>query len=97
MSVGTFDQPRKVSVLAPGGRRLAHAYVTKSKELRFPIRFRRKVVLRIQGDPGPQSISETTGVPDPRSVGLSVGRASVSFDARSARGPRPGEYPACLS
>jgi hypothetical protein len=82
--VGTFARPRHVAIIAPGGKTLARATVTKSKELRFPLGFRRKIVLHVQSEPGPQSITATTGLPDPRSVGISIGRTTFTF----AHGPR---------
>jgi hypothetical protein len=85
VSIGTFVRPRRVQILGPGGRVLAHANVTKSKELTFPVRFQRTLGLRIQSDPGPQSVSQATGLPDPRSVGISVGRTSFTFDRKGQR------------
>ncbi len=84
VSVGTFDRPRRVEIDGPGGRPLARVYVTKTREITFPVHFNRKLVLRVRSDPGPQSITETTGQPDPRSIGISVGRTSFTF----ARGGR---------
>jgi hypothetical protein len=84
LSVSTFDKPRQVAVLGPGGQALAQARVTKAKELRFPVRFNRKLDLHIKSDPGPQSIADTIGGADPRSVDISVGRTSFTF-ARKAR------------
>jgi hypothetical protein len=79
VSIGTFTRPRQVEITAPGGRTVARAYVTKSRELRFPVRFSHRLVLHVQSDPGPQSITATTGLPDPRSIGISVGRTSFTF------------------
>jgi hypothetical protein len=77
--VATFARPRLITVLAPGGDVLARARVTGEKTLRFPVRFHRKLTLRLEADPGPQSIARTTGAPDPRSVSLSVAGASIAF------------------
>ena len=85
MTVGTFYRPRTVRISGPDGRPLAHARVRKSAELEFPVRFRRRLELRIESDPGPQSISETTGSQDPRSAGLSIGDASFTFDREGTR------------
>jgi hypothetical protein len=85
VNVGTFARPRRVSILGAGGQTLARAFVTKSTELHFPVRFSRRLVLRVQSDPGPQSITATTGQPDPRSIGISVGRTSFTFAHRGRR------------
>jgi hypothetical protein len=85
MNVGTFDKPRRFTVTGPGPRTLARVYVAKPRDLRFRVHFNRKLVLHVQSDPGPQSISATNGDPDPRSVGISIGRTSFTFSKARGR------------
>jgi hypothetical protein len=79
MTVGSFVGVRRVTVRGPEGNVLASARVSRPQRLRFPLRFDRKAELRIEAEPGPQSISEATGSADPRSVSVSVGGTSFSF------------------
>jgi hypothetical protein len=79
VDVGTFVRPRRVAITGPAGQTLARAFVPKTKELRFPVRFDRTLELTVSSAPGPQSITDTTGQPDPRSIGISVGRTSFTF------------------
>jgi hypothetical protein len=72
--VGSFDQPRDVTITGPGGRVLARARVSDPRRLRFPVNFDRKLTLGIRSTPGPQSIHATNGSADPRSISLSVER-----------------------
>jgi hypothetical protein len=84
MTVGSFAQQREVTVRAPDGKLLARVRVSESRELRFPVHFNRKLALRIEAAPGPQSIAKTIGSADPRSVSISV--QNVSFELRGKPG-----------
>ena len=85
MSLGTFSRARDVTVRAPNGRVLARARVARRTSLRIPVSFNRRLSLRIQAAPGPQSIAETVDSPDTRSVSISVHDVSVRLDRGKTR------------
>jgi hypothetical protein len=80
ITLRSFARGRDVTVRGPGGTVLARTRVATSKRLRFPVRFDRKLLLEIEATPGPQSIAETVGSPDTRSVSVSVSRESFRFE-----------------
>jgi len=79
VTVGSFARPREVSVSTSSGKVVARARVRRTKVFRFPVRFQRRLEVRIRTNPGPQSISDTIGSPDPRSVSVAVTRESFRF------------------
>jgi len=82
MVLTSLAQPRQVTIRDPDGRTLASVRVVRSKKVRFPVRFDRKLVLRLTTGPGPQSIARTVGGTDPRSVSVSVARQTFTFGRR---------------
>jgi hypothetical protein len=85
MTVRNFSRTRNVTVRSPDGTVLARTRVATTKRLRFPVRFSRKLLLTITAAPGPQSIAETVGSPDTRSVSVSVSNESLRLDRGRAR------------
>ena len=83
--LGTLGRARDVSIKSPDGRTLVRARVARRTSLRLPLTFERKVDLRIEATPGPQSIAETTGSPDTRSVSISVNDLSFRLDRHRTR------------
>ena len=69
----SFARPRRLVVTTPDGRTVYRGRIgVDATTVVVPLQFRRRVVLKLDIDPGPQSIQETTGNPDPRVVSLLV-------------------------
>ncbi len=77
--VRSFAQPREIVVRDSSGRERLRTRIADSKRIRVPVRFDRRLDLRIEASPGPRSITEATGSPDPRSVSVAILRESFQF------------------
>jgi hypothetical protein len=72
-TAASFDRPRLLRLEAEGGKRLGLAViVTRDTPVSVPLGFRRRLVVNLVTNPGPQSIQKTTGAPDPRSVSIFI-------------------------
>jgi hypothetical protein len=80
LTVASFDQPRVVTVRDQRGNVLVRRRIMDATTLRVPVTIDRRAELRISSDPGPQSVKETLGTPDTRSVSLSVSGPSFAFE-----------------
>jgi hypothetical protein len=69
----SFGRGRVLKVRAHGGKELLTTYVGPHRRLvSLPLRFSRRIVIDLSTIPGPQSIQETTGLPDPRRVSINL-------------------------
>jgi hypothetical protein len=69
----SFARPRRVAIRTSNGRVLTSIRVGRaSRPVIFPLSFRHETVVELVIEPGPQSIAETTGEADPRSVSIWV-------------------------
>jgi hypothetical protein len=80
MTVRNFAQPHDVKVEGPDGRVLSQARIGDPRRLRFRVSFDRRMELKVSADPGPQSIDDTIGGGDPRSVSISLDSVSFALD-----------------
>jgi hypothetical protein len=85
MTVRSFDHRRDVTVQGPDGRVLAQARNMDKRTLRFPVRFDRKLTLRIEARPGPERISTSGESADPRSVSISIANESLRLSGAGER------------
>jgi hypothetical protein len=72
-AAASFGEGRVVAIGTEDGAPLKVVYVpAEGKDISVPLRFRRRTVVRLTTKPGPVSIQETTGAPDPRTVSISI-------------------------
>jgi hypothetical protein len=86
ITASSFARPRLVTVTTSAGRVLARRTVSTQVKLSMPLEFSRQTTLYLSTTPGPQSISKTTGSPDPRSVSVQLGGLQFT---ESTVAPRP--------
>ena len=85
-TAASFAHPRVVRLVASDGRRLGGAFVgTTPTVVSVPIRFSRRVVVTLEINSGPQSISGTTGTGDSRYVSINVQGPRLLLSSRSTR------------
>jgi hypothetical protein len=84
-TASSFARPRLLRFVTEDARNLGWAFLTSSeKPVSVPLRFRRRLVVNLVSMPGPQSIQNTTGAPDPRSVSIRV--KNLRFEESVPRG-----------
>jgi hypothetical protein len=81
LTLRSFAQPRDVTISTSDGKVLVDARHVNARRLSIPVRFNRKLVLRIEARPGPQRISAI----DPRSVSVSIAEASLRLRGAHSR------------
>ncbi|HEX2112412.1 MAG TPA: hypothetical protein VHF67_12765, partial [Gaiellaceae bacterium] len=73
MTAASFAQPRMLTVRDDAGKVIARRGIgIAMTKVSIPIRFEHRADLYFDTRPGPQSIAEATGIPDPRSVSIQV-------------------------
>jgi hypothetical protein len=86
-TAASFARPRELSVTdASTRRRLLSVHVGPGSPVRLALRFRRQMVLAITATPGPQSITATTGSPDPRHVSVNLQNLQLRLSGATVAG-----------
>jgi hypothetical protein len=78
MTIISFARPRAVVFASSGGKVLARVAVASPTTVAIPLNFVHRTTVSVAATPGPQSISKTLGIPDPRSVSVLVGGLSFT-------------------
>jgi hypothetical protein len=86
---GAFAEPRELTIKDDHGRAVFSDQIELSGDrVRFPIRFSKRIVLRLSTVPPPITINRVIPGPDARTVSISLGQP-VIFVAERRRGHRP--------
>jgi hypothetical protein len=73
MEMASFARPRRVRIRDASGRVLLDRQITEqSQQVAFEAAFDRSGRFTIETDPGPESVTEATGAPDPRDLAVLV-------------------------
>jgi hypothetical protein len=85
MTLIPFARPRTVVVSTASGQVLARRLVAGPTRVSVPLEFSRHASVVLAATPGPQSIVETIGGSDPRSVSVQVGDLEFTRSAGGAK------------
>ncbi len=79
----SFAQPRTLVISGPAARRTVTVRIpARSTLVRVPVEFVREGRLELTTSPGPQSIAETLGTPDTRTVSVNIAGIRFTPEAR---------------